>query len=226
MTVNDDNEIFEALKGAADGAFVVDSNLKIQFWNQSAQKILGLSSSEVVGRHCFRILQGVNEQGQIICQANCPVSKLALCNKPVPDYDLRVRNKQLEPHWINLSIITLNSGRNGKSQQIVHLFRDLDKKKRDEIFFRHFLEAAQRYHEIPLVADVERDSPDRREALTRRQQEVLNFLARGFSTQEISEKLSISRNTTRNHIQRILQILQVHSRLEAVTYALKNNLVN
>lgn len=226
MTVNNDNEIFEALKGAADGAFVVDSNLKFQFWNQSAQKILGFNSFEVVGQYCFRTMQGVNEQGRLICQEHCPVSKLALCNKPVPEYDLHVRNKQGNTHWINLSIITLNSGRNGKSQQIVHLFRDLDKKKKNELFFRQFLEAAQHYHEIPLVDYVERDSPDRGKSLTRRQQEVLNFLARGFSTQDISEKLSISQNTTRNHIQCILQILQVHSRLEAVTYAFKNNLVN
>jgi DNA-binding NarL/FixJ family response regulator len=64
------------------------------------------------------------------------------------------------------------------------------------------------------------------EELTAREGEVLERLAEGSSTREISQQLSISINTTRNHIQNILQKLGVHSRLEAVIYAIDHDLLN
>ena len=46
-----------------------------------------------------------------------------------------------------------------------------------------------------------------------------------MSTSEIGDTLSLSRATVRNHIQGILTKLHVHSRLEAVTYALEHGLL-
>jgi len=225
MNTYDGNEIFEALKGAADGAFVVDDELQIQFWNDSAEKILGFKYSEVVGQFCYHVLQSSDEENQLICMALCPVSKLAFKSKPIPNYDIQTRTSQGDTRWLNMSILTLNMGRDRHDKLIIHLFRDLTDKKKDEIFFHKILETAQRYYKTPLNAPVEKDPPDLHRRLTKRQREVLILLVRGFSTQEIAEKLSISRNTARNHIQHILQILQVHSRLEAVSYVLKNNLM-
>jgi DNA-binding NarL/FixJ family response regulator len=52
--------------------------------------------------------------------------------------------------------------------------------------------------------------------LTRREKEILRFLALGMGTSTIASELSISPATVRNHAQRILAKLQVHSRLAAV----------
>lgn len=60
--------------------------------------------------------------------------------------------------------------------------------------------------------------------LTLREREVLGLLVRGASGPEISEELGISRNTVRTHVQSILTKLQVHSRLEAATFAVRNRL--
>lgn len=60
-----------------------------------------------------------------------------------------------------------------------------------------------------------RPSPAKRE-LTRREKEVLQFLALGMGTSAIARQLGISTATVRNHSQRILAKLQVHSRLAAV----------
>jgi two-component system nitrate/nitrite response regulator NarL len=62
-------------------------------------------------------------------------------------------------------------------------------------------------------------------ALTAREQEVLRCLARGLSTAAIARKLSISPVTVRNHIQSILQRLDVHSKLAAVVYAYRHDLI-
>lgn len=53
------------------------------------------------------------------------------------------------------------------------------------------------------------------DALTRREQEILELLCRGFSNKEIAETLSISFETVRWHNRRIYHKLHVRSRSEA-----------
>ena len=107
-------------------------------------------------------------------------------------------------------------------KMIVHLFRDISQKKDNELLLHKILEIARRYHKIPLEPANRKDFHLLAEKLTRREREVLTLLTRGLTTMEISETLSISPHTVRNHIQNILDKLQVHSRVEAITYALQN----
>ena len=57
------------------------------------------------------------------------------------------------------------------------------------------------------------------EALTRREREVLAQLATGDSSEEIVERLHISMNTLRNHVQNAMEKLGCHTRLDAVLTA-------
>ena len=61
--------------------------------------------------------------------------------------------------------------------------------------------------------------------LTARELEVLGLMAEGLSGADIAQRLDIRTNTVRTHIQSILTKLQVHSRLEAVAFALRRGLV-
>jgi len=63
------------------------------------------------------------------------------------------------------------------------------------------------------------------EKLTDRELEILGLLAAGSSTAEIATELSISPTTVRNHVQRILTKLHVHSRLAAVAFAYSEGLI-
>lgn len=63
------------------------------------------------------------------------------------------------------------------------------------------------------------------EALTPRELEVLLALSEGLSTSEICERLVIAPNTLRSHVQNIVLKLRVHSKLEAVTFALRHRLI-
>ncbi|MCJ7670448.1 MAG: PAS domain S-box protein, partial [Acidimicrobiia bacterium] len=65
------------------------------------------------------------------------------------------------------------------------------------------------------MAEADEDAP----RLTARALEVLALLGRGVSTRGISERLFISLNTARNHVQRTIAKLGAHSRLEAVAIA-------
>jgi DNA-binding NarL/FixJ family response regulator len=61
--------------------------------------------------------------------------------------------------------------------------------------------------------------------LTPRELEVLQSLADGKSTAEIAQALFISPRTVRTHVKSVLAKLGVHSKLEAVTMALRYGLI-
>lgn len=65
----------------------------------------------------------------------------------------------------------------------------------------------------------------RKPALTGREIEVLRHVARGMTSKQIGHVLFISENTVKNHVRNILDKLGLHSRNEAVLYAVRENLI-
>src|SRR5919198_2608182 len=61
--------------------------------------------------------------------------------------------------------------------------------------------------------------------LTERELEVLRLMARGLQNRDIARDLFISENTVKNHVRNILEKLHLHSRMEAVIYAVQENLL-
>ncbi len=66
---------------------------------------------------------------------------------------------------------------------------------------------------------------DQKESLTNREREVLGCFGEGLGTGAIARRLAISPVTVRNHSQRILAKLRVHSRLEAVARGYRDGLI-
>jgi len=66
----------------------------------------------------------------------------------------------------------------------------------------------------------------RKPTLTGREIEVLQLVAQGMTSREIGNTLYISENTVKNHIRNILDKLGLHSRNEAVLYAIRENLIS
>ena len=62
--------------------------------------------------------------------------------------------------------------------------------------------------------------------LTERELEVLRLVAKGLNNRTIANELFISENTVKNHVRNILEKLQLHSRMEAVMYAVKEKLLD
>jgi two-component system NarL family response regulator len=62
--------------------------------------------------------------------------------------------------------------------------------------------------------------------LTDREMEVLRLVAQGMNNRDIAKELFISENTVKNHIRNILEKLQLHSRMEAAMYAVRENLLD
>jgi DNA-binding NarL/FixJ family response regulator len=61
--------------------------------------------------------------------------------------------------------------------------------------------------------------------LSMREREILGYLSAGWSNRRIAEQCFLSLNTVRTHVQNILVKLGVHSKLEAVAFALEHRVV-
>ena len=213
------NRLFQALS-KTDGALVIDQKQRIIYWNQAAEEILGYSLQEVSGKPCQKILTGRDDRGQVFCRKYCRLAMTALNRGTVTNCDISVRTKSGDVRWINMSTFTfpLNGSRAGSV--LVHLFLDVTSKKQHEQFTNQVLAAARQlaseeFFRLTASNSVERPVAD----LTEREREVLALLARGLSTKNMAQSLSISPATVRNHIRNIFQKLQVHNRLEAVLCA-------
>ena len=60
--------------------------------------------------------------------------------------------------------------------------------------------------------------------LTERETEVLRLVAKGLTYKQIAERLVLSHRTVQNHVQNVLNKLQLHTRYELVRYAVKKGL--
>ncbi|ASS74128.1 DNA-binding response regulator [Tumebacillus algifaecis] len=62
--------------------------------------------------------------------------------------------------------------------------------------------------------------------LTDREQEILQYIAKGYSNKEIAEQLIVSVKTVETHKAKIMEKLQMRTRPELVRYALKKGLLD
>jgi PAS domain S-box-containing protein len=217
--------LFQALDIAADGAYVIDEEQHIVYWNQAAEEILGYKSQEVLGQVCYEIIGGLDDEGHSICRHHCHVATTAVTGSPVPSYETCARTKSGQLRWIEVSILTFPAS-DAVTFLVVHLFRDASEKKQSDRFARQVLNAAKLLEQASAVQPgISQLSEPPAVDLTDREREVLSLLAQGLNTSHIAESLSITSSTTRNHIQNILHKLNVHSRLEAVAYAFEHSLV-
>jgi len=70
------------------------------------------------------------------------------------------------------------------------------------------------------------DEKAMRPSLTDRELQVLTLAADGLTNRQIGRRLEISENTVKNHIRNILEKLHLHSRMEAVLYAVREELID
>jgi DNA-binding NarL/FixJ family response regulator len=64
-----------------------------------------------------------------------------------------------------------------------------------------------------------------KEALTKRETEILTLITKGFTDREIAEQLSISNKTANTHRKHILQKLNLKNTALLVRYAMENKII-
>ena len=81
-------------------------------------------------------------------------------------------------------------------------------------------------HQVAQEREVRRQAELLLGQLTERELEVLQLLARGVRNDGIAQELFISQQTVQTHVRNILAKLRVHSKLEAVSYAVRHGAVH
>ena len=211
----------------SDGAYIVNDSQRIIAWNSAAERLLGFQAREVIGVSCYQILGGRSEGDCQVCKQGClPITELRR-GQMVPTFNARVRSTGGRPRWVNMTIIGVSVATDHADLPLVviHLFRDVETQHQAEVFA----------HDVATWArQMEQRTGESRDGdtlgtptvvLSQRELQVLSLLCQGASTEGIAASLVIGRPTARNHIQRILHKLGVHSRLEAVKYARDHRLM-
>jgi glucan phosphorylase len=86
-------------------------------------------------------------------------------------------------------------------------------------YFRQSLDAKGRQAEAPQPVDPELD------LLSRREREVLRYIARGYTYKEVAHELHISVKTVETHVSSVLRKLQLSNRYELTRWAADRRLV-
>ncbi|MEK7247385.1 MAG: LuxR C-terminal-related transcriptional regulator [Chloroflexota bacterium] len=206
-------DLLGAFERTGDGAYAVDYDQKIVFWNRTAERLLGHKATDVVGHKCFEVIAGGDYLGHPFCGSDCAVIECARRGHAPPNYDVRTKSAGGEAKWLNMSIIVL-AGRKKRSTLTVHLFRDITEQRKRQL-------------RTPALPEGEpSDGIDNATArLTRREAEVLQHLSAGMTNARVAAVLGVSETTVRNHIEHLLAKLGVHSRLEAVVFAARHRIV-
>ncbi len=217
--------IFDFVANTADGAFAVDRRQRIVMWNQSAASILGKQPPEVLGRKCFEVIRGRDACGGTVCRPGCDVLKAAHRADLPRVMEIATETAEGKETWLSMSTVLVPS-RRGELSVLVHLFREVTKR-------HELLHAVQTFAEVVcgVSSAASADAPPKCEPpaatvdLTKREREVIAHLAAGETTQTIAETLFVSHRTVHNHVSNVLAKLGVHSRLEAVTYCIREGIV-
>ncbi len=80
-------------------------------------------------------------------------------------------------------------------------------------------------HQVSREREARRDAQTLLSDLTEREREILQLLAEGLRNDDIASKLFISPQTVQTHVRNILGKLRVHSKLEAVSFAVRHGAI-
>lgn len=214
----------ELVFNTAEAVMAIDRDQRIVLWNKGAEALFGFKTKEVLGRYCYEVIGGRDETGRPFCDRSCSDIMMMRRRELVPSHNLLVRTKAGQEIWVSVVTIGFPSRRKELSV-LIHLFRDIGRQKDVEHFVEQLLSNMAKLslpqgHDPPSTLSASHPMD-----LTHREREVLRLLASGTSTQVMAKRLFISPATTRNHIHHLLTKLGVHSRLEAVAFALRNGLL-
>jgi PAS domain S-box-containing protein len=125
----------ELLNLLADGAYITDTDRRIVFWNQAAQRITGWGAAEVVGRQCQEnILVHVDKDGHPLCgHEHCPLHRSIVTGQPSAE-PLLVFAQHRSGARVPVEV-TVSPVRNHAGQVIggIEVFRDLTAPVQDQL---------------------------------------------------------------------------------------------
>jgi phosphoserine phosphatase RsbU/P len=125
----------ELLNLLADGAYITDTDRRIVFWNQAAQRITGWRAEEMVGHNCRdNLLVHADKDGHQLCgEEHCPLHRSIVTGQPSSE-PLLVFAQHRSGSRIPVEV-TVSPVRNHAGQVIggIEVFRDLTESVQDQL---------------------------------------------------------------------------------------------
>jgi DNA-binding CsgD family transcriptional regulator len=222
-------EVLDVLSQSDSPALATDIGGHIVFWNRSAERLLGRPTNQVLGRRCYDVLGGKDIFGNRFCHENCAVVSMTRKGEAVQGFEIVLGASPKQEQNLNVTVLKIPGSR-PELFTLVHILQPIDRSARLTRALERL--GAQRPGTTastsegwePVTApavNVPKAPP-----LTDREKEILRWVAAGLQNKEIAHKLGISLATVRNHIHNILEKLDVHSKLEAVSLAFRQGWVS
>jgi PAS domain S-box-containing protein len=92
-----------------DALFCFEADLTIVSWNRAAEELTGVSADEAVGRHCWELLGGHDERGNLVCHPGCSTARLAREGWPVPCQGLLIKARNGKRR-VEVSTVAVHDG--------------------------------------------------------------------------------------------------------------------
>jgi DNA-binding CsgD family transcriptional regulator len=212
----------ELIARTGGAAFATDEQGRIVIWNRAAEQLLHFPASRVLGKPCHDVLCGFDVFGNRYCDNPCALIHMVRRREPVRHFELEIRRESGEALAASFSIVVI-PGQKPNQFTAIHFLQPVDRHKDVDTLIRRILAESP----APVVdSSSAKDAPAASPVpLTARELQILRLLADGISTREIADSLFISVTTTRNHVQSVLRKLDVHSKLEAVSLALRRRIL-
>lgn len=94
---------------SGDALFAFDADLTVVSWNRAAEELTGVSADDAVGRHCWEVLGGRDERGDIVCHAGCSTARLAREGWPVRCQGLLIKAREGKRR-VEMSTVAVDDG--------------------------------------------------------------------------------------------------------------------
>jgi DNA-binding CsgD family transcriptional regulator len=180
---------------SGDALMAFAPDLRVDAWNDELESLTGIPAADAIGRPCWEVLCGLDEEGAMICHPGCSAARLAREGWAVPSRRILIRAAEGRTLVKMSTIAAVNADRGTVG---LHLFQ--------------------------RTADTQPE-PAPPSHLTARQHEVLELIAEGAPAKVIATRLGVTEVTVRNHIRAILLQLGCHSQLEALAEARRRRLL-
>lgn len=220
-------DVFRLLESAHVGAYAVSLDQTILSWNQAAQRILGFSPEQVLGRRCHDVLGGLTAGGIVPgCLEGCPSMRALKAGEVPGAVDVKILCASGERREVTVTPMVV-AGRGNDAPVLVHVIHDRSDSDSPEEATESVRERLVR-RGADVVSDRPAAAPDSAQGseLTPRELEVLRLVALGRSTPEIAGELAISSHTVLNHIRNFRRKLDAATKLAAVVTAIRLGLLD
>ena len=219
--------LFPLLQSVPYGVYAVSLDQRILFWNRTAERILGLSSREVMGRRCYEVMRGARSVSLTPeCVVGCSSIRYVRAGLIPPPTRVRMLCTSGERKWVPVTSAVISGVLKG-APLLVYFFEDggvVEGSGSANDLIRDVL--AQGGADVMLDHPEAPPMPEEASALTRRELEILRLVALGWETPHIAAQLGISLYTVLNHIRNLRYKLNASTKLDAVVKGLRLGIIS